>query len=206
MANDFGQTAIKLARNPLGILALLIVLVYAIAGLVSASESFTSGNLTILVWFLVTFPIIVLFSLIYLVTKHHNKLYAPSDFENQEHFVNLIHSQINQSPKLIELSEDIGAIAAKDSDTEVSPINVQEITDKELISEDEINVLVAMRDGKHTYRSVSGISTDAQLDKNKIRNVLYELKTKGLLSDRDRGNGLKYFLNDSGRRLLKSHS
>lgn len=206
MPNSFNQTAIKLARNPLGILALLIVLVYGIAGLVSASENFKDNNLTILVWFLVTFPIVVLFSLIYLVTKHHNKLYAPSDFENQEHFISLIHSEINQSPKLIELSEDVGAIAAKDSDTDVSPINIQEITDNKLVSKDEINVLVAMRDGKHTYRSISGISADTLIDKNKVRNILFELKTKQLISDRDRGNGLKYFLNDSGRQLLKDNS
>jgi len=60
--DDFGKTAQSLARNPLGIIALFIVLLYAIAGLilgVSATKLESSERLP-LVWFIVIFPVMVL--------------------------------------------------------------------------------------------------------------------------------------------------
>lgn len=88
LLQDFGQTAQRLARNPLGIIALFIVLVYGIAGLVLG---ISSGNLEPverqpLVWFLVVFPLIVLGVFYRLVTAHHIKLYAPHDFPDAEGF------------------------------------------------------------------------------------------------------------------------
>ncbi|MEK7724350.1 MAG: hypothetical protein AAB336_08395 [Acidobacteriota bacterium] len=59
---EFGKTAQSLARNPLGIIALFIVLLYAIAGLVlgtSASSLQPSERLP-LIWFIVVFPFAVL--------------------------------------------------------------------------------------------------------------------------------------------------
>jgi hypothetical protein len=100
---EFGNIAIRLARNPLGIIALLIVLVYAIAGFVATSDNFQPPERQILVWFLVLFPILVVVALVYLVTQHHTKLYAPSDFANPEHFVQVFESQIEKSPKVREL-------------------------------------------------------------------------------------------------------
>ena len=85
---DFGETAIKLARNPLGIIALFQVLIYGIAGYVTAKVDTNNPNLLIpLVWFLVIFPIIVLVVFAYLVIAHHEKLYAPSDFTDEENFM-----------------------------------------------------------------------------------------------------------------------
>jgi len=77
-----------LSRNPLGILALFILLVYGIAGL---TVSVSSGNMQRcerlpLICFLVAFPLIVLFVFYHLVTKHHTKLYAPSDFADKDDF------------------------------------------------------------------------------------------------------------------------
>lgn len=57
----FGDTAKSLARNPLGIIALFIVLVYGFASLVTASAgSFTSAERLPLIYFLVGFPVLVL--------------------------------------------------------------------------------------------------------------------------------------------------
>jgi hypothetical protein len=89
---DFGKTAQGLSRNPLGIIALFIVLVYGIAGLVLASSS---GDLQAierlpLVGFLVVFPVIVLIVFYFLVTRHHTKLYAPKDFPDPEDFIRVM--------------------------------------------------------------------------------------------------------------------
>jgi hypothetical protein len=86
---EFGKTARSLARNPLGIIALFIVLLYAIAGLVlgvSATKLEASERLP-LVWFIVIFPFAVLAVFSWLVSMHHKKLYAPSDFKSDDAFL-----------------------------------------------------------------------------------------------------------------------
>lgn len=55
--HDFGRIAQRLSRNPLGIVALFIVLVYGIAGLVlgASSSNLEHSERLPLVWFLVVF-------------------------------------------------------------------------------------------------------------------------------------------------------
>jgi CheY-like chemotaxis protein len=86
----FGDTAKALARNPLGIIALFIVLVYGFACLVTAfSNSFTPAQKTPLVYFLVIFPVLVLGVFSWLVSRHSGKLFAPSDFRNEDNYVRM---------------------------------------------------------------------------------------------------------------------
>jgi hypothetical protein len=85
---EFGKVAQRLSRNPLGIIALFIVLIYGIAGLVfgTSSEILQPNERLPLVWFLVLFPCVVLVAFYFLVTLHHTKLYAPQDFPEAEGF------------------------------------------------------------------------------------------------------------------------
>ena len=85
-----GEIAGKLARNPLGIIALFIVLIY---GLATATTIYT-GNLTPserlpLTWFLVLFPVLVLLLFVHLVIHHSDKLYGPSDFRDEANYMQL---------------------------------------------------------------------------------------------------------------------
>jgi CheY-like chemotaxis protein len=85
---EFGNIAQKLARNPLGIIALFIVLVYGIAGLVTGfSGSFPTSERLPLIYFLVAFPVLVLGVFTWLVSRHSNALFAPSDFRNEDNYV-----------------------------------------------------------------------------------------------------------------------
>lgn len=84
---NFGQIAERLSKNPLGIIALFLVLVYGMAGFVATSSVLESEQRLIIVLFLVGFPILVLGIFYSLVTKHHNKLYAPSDFVDEDNFI-----------------------------------------------------------------------------------------------------------------------
>lgn len=86
---EFGQTAQRLSRNPLGIIALFIVLVYGFAALVlgTSSDDLDASLAAPLVWFLVLFPVLVLGTFAWLVSRHHTKLYSPSDFKRDEHFL-----------------------------------------------------------------------------------------------------------------------
>lgn len=70
-------------------MALLIVLVYAIAALLFASSSdrLTPSQGWLLVLFIVTFPLFVLAALAWLVARHHTKLYAPTDFRDEDTFI-----------------------------------------------------------------------------------------------------------------------
>jgi uncharacterized membrane-anchored protein len=74
-------TAKSLARNPLGIIALFIVLVYAVASVVislAKPESYANPFHPAIL-FLAIFPLVVLSVFAYLVAKHHRNLYAPQD-------------------------------------------------------------------------------------------------------------------------------
>ncbi len=89
-SKSFGETAKSLARNPLGIIALFIVLVYGFASLVTAfAGSFTAGERLPLIYFLIIFPVLVLGVFAWLVSKHSGKLFAPSDFKDEENYVKM---------------------------------------------------------------------------------------------------------------------
>lgn len=93
--NDFGKTATRLSKNPLGIIALAFVFVYGIAGLFTSQTSLDSNSLFVLVIFLVSFPCLVLFVFYLLVTKHHTKLYAPSDYTDEENFIKTLEIKVS---------------------------------------------------------------------------------------------------------------
>jgi hypothetical protein len=107
---EFGDIAKKLSVNPLGIIALFIVLVYGIAALVLgvSANSFEPGERLPLIWFLVGFPPIVLFTFAWLVARHHVKLYAPKDYPDPTQFLQVLDTA-QQRKKLeseVELVED----------------------------------------------------------------------------------------------------
>lgn len=82
------KSARELARNPLGIIALFIVLVYSIAALaLGLTSSLSQEDRTPIIWFLVCFPVLVLVAFCWLVAAHHQKLYAPSDYKTDDGFL-----------------------------------------------------------------------------------------------------------------------
>lgn len=112
---EFGTVAHGLAKNPLGIIALFIVLIYGFACLVVGASSHVEATERMpIIWFMVLFPVIVLAVFSWLVSCHHKKLYAPSDFKNEEHFLEAIKPELhnlsyappasNSAPEPIQLS------------------------------------------------------------------------------------------------------
>jgi hypothetical protein len=97
-----------LAKNPLGIIALFISLIYGFACLVlstSISNLISSERLP-LIWFIIGFPIIILLAFIYLVTKHHQKLYSPSDYGSAESFLKTIEGSKKFQALKIDMVKD----------------------------------------------------------------------------------------------------
>lgn len=83
----FAETAIGFTKSPLGIIALFIVLVYGFASLVVGFGNGLSEHIFPLIYFMVFFPVIVFVGFLWLVAKHHNKLYGPSDFKDEDNFL-----------------------------------------------------------------------------------------------------------------------
>ncbi len=89
---NFLKNAKGIAKNPLGIIALFISLIYGFACLVlsTSSSNLVPSERMPLIWFLILFPLIIMISFLFLVTRHHNKLYGPSDFKNENLFLKTI--------------------------------------------------------------------------------------------------------------------
>jgi len=105
---EFGETAKSLARNPLGIIALFIVLIYGFASLVvGASDKLQSDERYLIVVFMTVFPVIVLGVFGWLVAFHHEKLYAPKDYTSDESFLKGVSDKKDGRPALKELDGQI---------------------------------------------------------------------------------------------------
>lgn len=85
--DKFSESAKGFTKSPLGIIALFIVLVYGFASLVVGFGQGLSDHIAPLIYFMVTFPVVVFFGFLWLVARHHNKLYGPSDFKNEDNFM-----------------------------------------------------------------------------------------------------------------------
>lgn len=108
MFNTINQSAKELAKNPLGIIALFILLVYGFACLlfgVSVKELASNERMPI-IYFTIGFPVLVLGVFSWLVSKHHNKLYAPSDYRDDESFLRTIN-QTKQNKEPINENIDV---------------------------------------------------------------------------------------------------
>jgi CheY-like chemotaxis protein len=87
---NFGGTAQGLAKNPLGIIALFIVLVYGLASVVVVfGSTLTPYERIPLVYFMVIFPVVVLGVFAWLVRSHSGKLFAPGDFKDEANYLKM---------------------------------------------------------------------------------------------------------------------
>ncbi|HYH65657.1 MAG TPA: pYEATS domain-containing protein [Urbifossiella sp.] len=142
MANPvaaFGETAKGLSRNPLGIIALFIVLVYGFACLVVGVGKTETGERLPLIWFLVVFPVMVLGVFAWLVSCHHKKLYAPTDYKDEAHFVATINPDLKKlsvakPPKDIP-SAGLESLTASNNEEKVADINPDRAAERSAIYE-----------------------------------------------------------------------
>jgi CheY-like chemotaxis protein len=119
---EFASTAKGLSRNPLGIIALFIVLVYGLACLVVITGgSLTTAERLPIVYFLVTFPIIVLGVFTYLVSFRSGQLFAPGDFKKEETYLELQKMRFSAVASL--------AVAAQTKDGDRKNVNGVSIDD-----------------------------------------------------------------------------
>ncbi len=138
------EASTKLSRNPLGIIALFIVLVYGIAALVfGVSAGALDPNLKMpLVYFLVGFPVLVLGVFSWLVSKHHTKLYAPADFRDDDSFLRTI----GMNEQLLRLEKEIDSMTSdsiEETDIETGPSVIPEKVQRVRRSELRTSIILA---------------------------------------------------------------
>ena len=124
------ETAITLAKSPLGLIALFLVLIDSMA---SASIVFSNNlketHVTILVVFIILFPILIFSAFIYLIIFHREKLYSPGDFKNED---NYMRTQDMPYSKAIS-----GVLAPHDESPQSAPPRIVE-TQQPAISDDTV--------------------------------------------------------------------
>lgn len=147
--SDFMEKAKGLTKNPLGIIALFISLIYGFACLVlSTSLKNLEGQAERLplIWFIIIFPVFILIGFIFLVVNHHEKLYAPSDYKDEANFIKTLDAR-NQTQRIKNevdaITKDIEetlAVEDKGKMTEISQrieqVDKKTIQNKYLIAED----------------------------------------------------------------------
>ncbi len=106
--NKFSEAAKNFSHNPLGIIALFIWLVYAIAALVMmySINSLLPHESVMLLSFIILFPFVILFVFYKLVTKHHNKLYAPKDYRTDDAFYKCASIEEQRKQRESEIEEE----------------------------------------------------------------------------------------------------
>jgi hypothetical protein len=115
---DFITQAKGLTKNPLGIIALFISLIYGFACLVLglSSNNLITNERILLIYFLIGFPVLILITFIFLVVKHHKKLYAPSDYKDEKNFFKGFENQQSQSTLIKEVKNKTANLTTSDDD------------------------------------------------------------------------------------------
>lgn len=123
-------------RNPLGVVALFISLIYGIAALLlgAAASTLASWERAPLIGFVVTFPVIVLYVFYLLVTKHHGKLYGPGDYERDDSFLRTLSDPEKEARLDAEVEETIREVQIPAQNVEVR----REVIREKLINAEQL--------------------------------------------------------------------
>ena len=131
-----GGSLKDLVKNPIGIVALFISLIYSIANLVLGvtANSLTPEERFPIVIFIVLFPVVVLGVFYLLVSRHHGKLYAPGDYKDDTSFLRTLSQEEREQKLEKEAEEALPAPLATDAVTGPTSLGVlasptQRITD-----------------------------------------------------------------------------
>lgn len=104
--SNLGDHAVKLAKTPLGIIALFVLFAEAIAALVvSTTSNLSDTNQLIMVLFITFFPTLVVGMFWHLLVHHNVKLYAPSEYPNHADFIEA--NRVDPTVLLREFKKDI---------------------------------------------------------------------------------------------------
>lgn len=158
---DIAESFQRFARNPLGIIALFITLVYLFATVLlgwSASD-LSDSERRIMIWFVVLFPLVILAAFYFLVTKHHWKLYAPGDYKKDASFLEALTPSERREKleeELAEAEEDESS-ASEDAEaptlTDAHPVAVPSPTEGASVPRERQQRIKEMRERRLKYEA-----------------------------------------------------
>jgi hypothetical protein len=114
--SGFFSTASAMSRSPLGFLGLCLVLVYAVAGIAFAAAKLDAYLQEILVWFIVLYPVLVLFTFVVLITKYRDQMIWPTDFQNSADFIKFMQQLQARDEKIRTTVNDTIALSQKNAE------------------------------------------------------------------------------------------
>jgi hypothetical protein len=120
-------------RNPLGIVALFISLIYGFASLLlgSSADKLEPIERWPLILFVVIFPFSVLYVFYKLVTEHHGKLYSPSDYNTDDSFLKTLSVKELEAKLEEDVSEAVAIqLSSSKDDTNTKQIKRSDIKGK----------------------------------------------------------------------------
>lgn len=163
-------------KNPLGIIALSLIIVEAIAALVIQFSTLTDFQNTLIISFIIIFPFFVMVIFYNLVAKHHTKLYAPKDYVDEQHFVNLFEYSRTEN-KYIKKEVKIDEIS---KNPEKKNLDILELKNNE-ISQSALSR--KMSNYKIIINSLKSESVISELNKNGFKASKYEDMDKNILDE-----------------------
>lgn len=210
---DFHTSALGFTRSPLGIIALFIVLIYGFATLSVTFGDNLKEYIALLVYFLILFPVFVFIGFLWLVSKHHDKIYGPSDFKNEDNFIKMKMSSaaslavatVSQS-KEIQKEKDI----QEQIDSIIEMVSKTTFNNKESYSTYEWKKRILWVDDRpenniyerHAFES-QGLSFSLALSTKEALEILKNNKYAAIISDMERKEGDQegYVLLDKIRKM-----
>lgn len=109
-----GGTIQALSQGPLGIISMFILLVYGISSLVASITTLSLEQKTLMIWFIILFPVFVFSAFIYLIIFHSEKLYPPSQYKDEKNFLVALNTE------KLSVATYLGMAKAK-ADANISP-------------------------------------------------------------------------------------
>jgi CheY-like chemotaxis protein len=209
----FGDTARGLSRNPLGIIALFIVLVYGMAAVVTALPSSTTpGEKLPLIYFLVLFPVLVLGAFTWLVICYPTNLFGPGDYQRGETYVESVTRKI--VARVGSVSASLAAASARMQDDDKAPVSldiegIAEVVKRIVSEEDSTGTGTRRKHELETWRNrilwvddnpdnnrneraafeASGLSFELALSTRQALDILREHRFGAIISDMGRKEG-----------------
>jgi hypothetical protein len=165
----------SLTKSPLGIIALFILLVYGLASVVFiTSPTEATSERSILIWFIVIFPVVVLSVFTWLVVSHHEKLFGPSDFQDETIFFKTISSKYPSAKELVESNILIGSKANLDLKAQQS--EKEELLDT--VGQKDLAVVKARIQIEKKLREILSILGEKETERMSLHGLIQSFFTK----------------------------
>jgi CheY-like chemotaxis protein len=190
--SSFGEKAQELSKTPLGILGLFILLVYAVAATAAGfSPQLPAEGRMILIYFIVFFPLIVLFVFSWLLTKHFYKIIYRPGLIDEENYVTMISSLTAASIKQIDSTftgtdEDIKRLTQIVKESKQTRKSYADNDFKEILWVDDYP-----SNNVHERKAFEamGISFSLALSTQEAKQLLENIKFDAIISDMGRKEG-----------------